>query len=123
MKRFSTVALVLLTLLALTTGTVFAGTAISLSLRNDDGVPTFIFTVNGSFSKAELNDGYVQVSGGDTYKLSCNQASDTTVVCHTSRELSGMDVMVYFGGAKFWVSLPVEQHHAPAPAPTHSNVT
>jgi len=120
MKRFSTVALVLLTLLALTTGTVFAGTATSMSVRNDNGVPTFIFTVNGSFSKAELNGGYVQVSGGGTYKLSCNQTSDTTVLCHTSKELAGMDVMVYFAGTKFWVSLPVE--HQPA-APVRSNPT
>ncbi len=117
MKRFSTVALVLLTLLALTTGTVFAGTATSLSLRNDNGVPTFVFTVNGSFTKSELGDGYVQVSGGGTYKLSCNQTSDTTVICHSSKELTGLDVMVYFGGTKFWVSLPVE-HQAPAPTPT-----
>lgn len=122
MKRFSFVALVLFTLLALTTQNAYAATAISMFMRNDDGKPTFIFTVNGYFSQSELRDGYVLVSNGDEYKLHCSQSDETTVVCSASSAVVGSDVMVYFGGSRFWASTPVERHPAP-PAPVVTHIT
>ena len=107
MKRVFSTVLVLLTLLALTTGTVFAGSALELvEVRNDDGGPTFIFRVTGEFSASELEGGFVSVEGGEDYPLYCEQIDADTVVCHTSKKVSAHDVVVGFGGARFWVFVP-----------------
>ncbi len=119
MKRFFFSSLVMVALLALTTGTVFAGTALSLiEVRNDDGVPTFVFRVNGTFTNGELhNQGYVLVSGEGQYDLHCALQDETTVVCHTSKKAAGHRVMVHFGGSDFWTVVPEERPVAPTPAP------
>ena len=108
MKKYFLSIFVLLSLLATTTGTAFAGTALSLiEVRNDDGVPTFVFRVNGSFTNGELhNQGYVLVSEGEEYDLHCAVQDETTVVCHTSKKVSGHRVMVHFGGSDFWTTVP-----------------
>lgn len=119
MKRFFFTSLVMVALLALTVSTVFAGTALSLILvRNDEGVPTFVFRVNGSFTNGELNSqGYVLVSGDEQYDLHCAVQDETTVVCHTSKKAVGQRVMIHFGGSDFWTVVPVEKPIIPTPAP------
>ena len=107
MKKFFGTSFVLLTLLALTTGTVFAGSVVDLvSTGNNGGGPTFTFRVSGEFSPSELESGFVTVEGGDTFQLFCSQTDATTVVCHTSKKTSGQNVVVSFGGAKFWAGVP-----------------
>ena len=119
MKRFFFSTLVLLSMLTLTTGAAYAGTALSLiEVRNDDGTPTFVFRVNGSFTNGELhNQGYVLVSGGDEYDLHCAVQDETTVVCHTSKKVAGHRVMVHFGGSDFWTIVPEGGSNKPAPTP------
>jgi hypothetical protein len=124
MKRIFFSSVVMVALLALTVSTVFAGNALSLiQVRNDEGVPTFVFRVNGSFTNAELNSqGYVLVSGDEEYGLHCAVQDETTVVCHTSKKAAGQRVMVHFGGSDFWTVVPVEKPVVPTPAPV-SNPT
>lgn len=107
MKRFLVSVLVLAALLALTTGTAFAGSALELvEVRNrNDGVK-FIFRVTGEFSRDELNSGFVQVEGGDDFPLYCAQKDESTVVCHTSKQVGGSNVVVGFGGSRFWAYIP-----------------
>lgn len=115
MKKLIFISLIVLALLALTTGTVFAGSALELvEVRSDDGVPTFVFRVTGEFSPSELESGFVQVDGGEAYSLYCAQIDATTVVCHASKAASGHDVVVGFGGAKFWDFVPESASRAPA---------
>ncbi len=109
MKRFFVSVLVLAALLAITTGTAFAGSALELvEVRNDGAGVTFIFRVTGEFSQDELNSGFVQVEGGDDYPLYCAQQDATRVVCHTSNKAGESNVVVGFGGAKFWTYVPEE---------------
>ncbi len=102
MKRLFWTAVVLTALLAVTAGTAFAGSALELrSVGNNQGGPTFVFRVTGEFSDSELT-GFVQVQGGDDFPLFCSQTSPTEVVCHASKKVGGHDVVVGFGGARFW---------------------
>lgn len=102
MKKLFYTTLVLTVLLAVTAGTAFAGSALELrSVGNNQGGPTFVFRVTGEFSDSELT-GFVQVQGGDDYPLYCSQTSPTEVVCHASKKVGGHDVVVGFGGARFW---------------------
>ncbi|MBE7433853.1 MAG: hypothetical protein HS100_08040 [Anaerolineales bacterium] len=106
MKRLFFTALVLTALLAMTAGTAFAGSALELrSVGNNQGGPTFVFRVTGEFSNSELT-GFVQVQGGDDFPLYCSQTSPTEVVCHASKKVGGHDVVVGFGGARFWTYVP-----------------
>jgi hypothetical protein len=107
MKRFFVSVLVLAAMLAVTTGTAFAGSALELiEVRNGEGGVTFIFRVTGEFSQDELNSGFVQVEGGDDFPLYCAQRDATTVVCHTTKKTGGSNVVVGFGGARFWTDVP-----------------
>lgn len=107
MKKFVLSVFLLLALLASTTGTVFAGSALELiEVRNDDGGPTFVFRVTGEFSREELESGFVQVDGGEAFPLYCAQVDAETVVCHTSKKVSGQNVVVGFGGIRAWDKVP-----------------
>ena len=107
MKKLFVTALVLTALLAVTVGTAFAGSALELyKVQNNSGGVTFTFRVNGEFSADELASGFVQVQGGDDYPLYCAQTAPDTVVCHSSKKASGHDVVVGFGGARFWTDVP-----------------
>jgi hypothetical protein len=111
MKRFFVSVLVLAAMLAVTTGTAFAGSALELvEVRNSDGGVTFIFRVTGEFSQDELNSGFVQVEGGGDFPLYCAQRDATTVVCHTTKKTGGSNVVVGFGGARFWTDVPEASH-------------
>lgn len=107
MKRFIATIMILVALLALTPGVAFAGSALELvEVRNDDGGPTFVFHVTGEFSRSDLENGFVRVEGGDTYPLYCQQVDETTVLCHTTLKVSGMNVVIGFGGSVFWHKVP-----------------
>lgn len=107
MKKIFMTTLVLLAMLGMTAGTVFAGSALELvDVKNNASGPTFIFRVTGEFSESELNGGFVSVEGGNDYPLYCEQIDADTVVCHTSKKVAGHDVVVGFGGARFWVAVP-----------------
>lgn len=94
-------------LLAVTAGTAFAGSALELvQVANNGGGPTFTFRVIGDFSDDELAGGFVQVQGGDDFPLYCAQTAPDTVVCHTSKKTGGHNVVVGFGGARFWTDVP-----------------
>lgn len=78
-----------------------------IEVRNDvGGGIIFVFQVNGKISKSNLNNGYVQVQGGNDYGLYCNQIDDTRVQCSTSKKASGNNVVVGFAGSKFWAYVP-----------------
>lgn len=78
-----------------------------IEVRNDNrGSVIFIFQVNGKISKSNLNNGYVQVQGGDDYGLHCNQTDEDTVQCTTSKKTGGENVVVGFAGSRFWVYVP-----------------
>lgn len=73
-----------------------------VSVSNNGGGPTFVFRVNSEFPASELHGGFVQVEGGDSFPLSCVKTDETTVVCHASKQVGGQNVVVGFGGARFW---------------------
>lgn len=107
MKKLFVTALVLTALLSMTVGTAFAGSALELyKVQNNSGGVTFTFRVNGEFSASELASGFVQVQGGDDYPLYCAQTAPNEVVCHASKKAGGHDVVVGFGGARFWTEVP-----------------
>lgn len=109
MKKILFTGLVLLSLLAMSTGAALAaGASVSLvEVRNDSGGGViFVFKVSGEFSKSELNNGYVQVQGGDNYGLYCNQVDESTVQCSTSKKTGDQNVAVNFGGSTFWIFVP-----------------
>lgn len=107
MKKVFFTALMLTALLAATVGTAFAGSALELyKVQNNRGGVTFTFRVVGEFSASELASGFVQVQGGDDFPLYCAQTAADTVVCHTSKKAGGHDVVVGFGGARFWTDVP-----------------
>ncbi|MBN8656494.1 MAG: hypothetical protein J0M11_12205 [Anaerolineae bacterium] len=107
MKKIFSTIFILIALLAMTTGAAFAGSALELvEVRNDEGQPKFVFRVTGEFSKEELESGFVQVDGGDAYPLYCAQTAPDTVVCHTSQVVAGHNVVIGFGGARFWDKVP-----------------
>lgn len=107
MRRFLFTAILLIALLAFSAGTVFAGSAMTLlEVRNDSAGPTFVFSVIGDFSRAELDNGFVHVENEEDLPLYCAQTSPTIVVCHTSKKAGGKNVVVGFGNARFWVRVP-----------------
>ncbi len=106
MKKTFFAVFVLLGMLVATTGAAFAGSAIELkTVRNDSAGPTFIFRVSGTFTSDELNT-FVKVQGGDNVPLYCRQIEADTAICHAAKTIGGKNVIVYFGGAKFWTKVP-----------------
>jgi hypothetical protein len=112
MRKVWFTALVLLSLLALITGTVsaapHAGGLITLvDVRNDaNGNVIFVFNVSGDFAKPRMN-GSVQVQGEDAnYGMHCSSVSEGTVHCTTSRKAGGRNVVVYLEGFVFWAFVP-----------------
>jgi hypothetical protein len=123
MKKLLFTSLVLSALLAVTAGTAFAGSALELvHVANNGGGPTFTFRVVGDFSDDELAGGFVQVEGGDDFPLYCSHTASDTVVCHTSKKVGGHNVVVGFGGARFWTDVP-EQHIKQACYPVYDSAT
>ncbi len=107
MKKMQFV-LVSLALLAMLTSVAAAPLAISLiQVRNDaGGSVVFVFKVSGQFSSAQLK-GTVHVNGDDlNFPLNCVQKDETTVQCTTSKNAGGKNVVVTFGGSKFWTDVP-----------------
>jgi len=112
MKKVLFTSLVLLSLLALVTGTVSAAPQASgmislVEVRNDaSGNVIFVFNVSGDFAKPKMN-GTVDVQGEDAnYGLHCSSVSEGTVHCTTSRKAGGRNVVVYLQGFVFWAFVP-----------------
>lgn len=106
MKRLCSTLAFLIIFLAANTNVAFAGSVLDLvGVSNGGGGPTFTFRVSGDFAQGDLG-GTVQVEDGDSFRLHCKKIDLTTVVCHAAKKVSGQDVIVYFGGAKFWVRVP-----------------
>lgn len=81
-----------------------------IEVRNDKrGGIIFVFQVNTKISKTDLNNGFVQVQGGDSYGLHCNQVEETLVQCSASKKTAGTNVVVLFAGTKFWVYVPLQE--------------
>ncbi len=104
MRQFLAIVLLVSVLMGVFTETAFASSVLDMSVSNGGGGPTFIFTVSGDFSKI---NGTVQVEGGDSFPLYCRQTDETTVICHATKKITGQNVVVNFGGAKFWVNVPL----------------
>lgn len=102
MKRFFLASFVLLSLLAITTGSVFADGVVKDMKVSRSGGLTFTFTVTGFLSPSQLSGGYVRVQGGDVFDLHCTQTDEFTVVCHAPAKING-GVTVGLGGSTFWV--------------------
>ncbi|GAB1469862.1 hypothetical protein MASR2M66_07390 [Chloroflexota bacterium] len=83
-------------------------------MGNDDGGPTFVFSVTGDFSRSDLESGFVQVQGGETYPLYCQRTGESTVLCHTTLKVSGAHVVIGFAGSTFWNKVPDRRSSAPA---------
>jgi hypothetical protein len=117
MKRIIFAGFILLFLLILVTGNAFAAqqppakALMLLEIRtNANGGILFVFRVEGWFTKAELNSGVVKVQGGYIYNLYCNQVDEETVICSSAnKQVSGQEVVITFGGARFWARVPVAQ--------------
>src|SRR5688572_26854130 len=108
MKKVLTTTFLVLTLLTMSVGTVFAGSALELiEVRNDSAGPTFVFRVTGEFTKDELNTGFVHVNGGEDYTLYCGEPEGGRVVCHTTKKVGGNNVVIGFGNARFWTYVPL----------------
>ena len=119
MKKVLFTSLVLLSLLALVTGTVSAAPQASgvislVEVRNDSGGNViFVFNVSGDFAKPKMN-GTVDVQGEDArYGLHCSSVSEGTVHCTTSRKTGGRNVVVYLEGFVFWAYVPVSTPSIP----------
>lgn len=107
MKRLLFAITLLIPMLASLTGVAYAAQAMELiEVSNGNSGPTFVFRVIGQFSRSELDSGFVSVNNGEDYPLYCSQVSADRVVCHTSKKVGGQDMVVGFGNARFWVSVP-----------------
>lgn len=112
-KSFISV-IILIALLAITTGSALADGVVTGMTASRTGALTLTFTVTGYLSSAQLNDGYVQVQGGDSYKLNCVQKDEFTVICHAPGKIAS-GVTVGFGGSTFWVEKEdMPEKHVPA---------
>lgn len=102
MKRFVFSAIILFALLVTITGNVLADGSVTGMTVSRAGGLTFTFSVTGYLSADQLNGGYVQVQGGDAFKLNCVQKDEFTVICHAPSKIAS-GVTVGFGGSTFWV--------------------
>jgi len=110
MKKYLVTILVLFSMLLTQVGIAAAapsadGTATLVSVEHGLKGPVFTFSVSGKFSKTELK-GFLQVQGGDDYSLYCTQVDESTVKCTTSDKVSGVNVVLSWGGGTFWAFVP-----------------
>ena len=107
MKKHLFTILAVLSILAMRVGTAAAASASITLVSVEHGYkgPVFTFSVSGKFTKAELK-GSLHVENGADYTLHCTQVDETTVKCTTSDKVSGVNVVVTWGGSTFWTSVP-----------------
>lgn len=109
MKKFASVVLALVALLAFAVSPVLAASGV-LTLRetrNDRGGGViFIFEYTGDFTGADFDGGSVLMNG-QYYPLDCNIAEGVGEVwCTASRALAGEQVQVFLAGSTFWDKVP-----------------
>ena len=111
MQKYVITSLVVLSMSLMMVGTAAAaplavGTATLVSVQYVPGKgPVFTFQVTGEFSKSELN-GSLHIEGRGNFDVHCTQVDDTTVKCMSSAKVSGVNVSLTWGGAKFWTNVP-----------------
>lgn len=111
MKKHLIIVMLVLSMLATFVGTVSAaplaaGTATLVSATYQPGFgPVFYFSVKSEFSRGELN-GKLHVQGGADYNLYCNQVDAGSVRCISSDKVQGVNVVLAWGGFKFWTYVP-----------------
>ena len=111
MKKYLVAILVVLTMLVAQVGIV-AAAPMADGIVTFAGVqyvagkgPVFTFKVSGKFSKAQLK-GSLHVENGADFTLHCTQVDAKTVTCNVSQKVSGVNAVVTWGGATFWVYVP-----------------
>jgi hypothetical protein len=110
MKKSLFTFITVLSLLILTTGTVFAapladGYLLLREVRNDAGGGViFIFDVVGEFSKSDFKGSFLTF-GDSKVPLDCKVES-STLYCTTSRVTAGQYVTLNIGGFIFWARVP-----------------
>lgn len=118
MQRLLYTALFLFAMLISLVGTAGAAplasrSATLVNVMYTEKGPVFTFDVSDKFSRSELN-GSLEVQGGGKYGLYCTQVDEDTVACNTSKEVSGVNVSLSWGGFIFWTYVPE------APSSSHS---
>jgi hypothetical protein len=108
MKKYLFTLLAVLSMLAMRVGTAAAASANIRLVGVEHGSkgPVFTFSVDGKFSKGELK-GSLHVENGGDYSLYCTQVDEHTVTCTTSDKVSGVNVVITWGGSTFWAFVPV----------------
>jgi len=110
MKKILFTSIVVLSLLALPTGTAFAapladGYLILREVRNDaDSSVIFVFDVVGEFSSSDFKNGFV-FFGDEKFPMGCH-LEGSVLQCTTSRATAGEYVTVNVGGFIFWAFVP-----------------
>ena len=106
MKKVLFVAFVIVAMFASTAAAPMPSSVTLVGVSNSGGGPMFTFHVDGPVN---LYNGIVHSVEGEyqgDFPLSCKQEDENTVICHTSKKVSGDWVTVEFGGSKFWVQVP-----------------
>jgi hypothetical protein len=112
MKKSLVAIMMVLSMLVMFVGTVSAaslasGTATLVGVEYVPGKgPVFTFAVSGEFTKADLK-GSLHIEGGDDFDLYCTQVDSSTVTCTVSKKAAGKNVVLSWGGSKFWTSVPL----------------
>lgn len=111
MKKIMFVVLAIIAMIASIAAAPMQAASVTLiGVSNGGGGPMFTFRVNGPVN---LNNGVVHSIVGKydgDFPLFCKQEDETTVICHTSKKVSGDSVTVEFGGSRFWVGIPETQN-------------
>lgn len=107
MKKYLFTIIIILSMLAMFTGTVAAAGNVKLvSVIFVPGKgPVFTFEVSGEYSNADLK-GALHVVGGADFDLHCTQVDSSTVKCTSTKKAAGRDVVLSWGGATFWTFVP-----------------
>lgn len=123
MKKALITLVIILSLLVLTTGTVFAapladdGYLELLEVRNDvNGGVIFIFNVVGEFSQSDFAGSFLTFGDDNRLPVGCN-LEDSILKCTTSRAAGGQYVILNIGGFIFWTYVPDRQEEAPDTIP------
>jgi hypothetical protein len=110
MKKSLFTLIAVLSLLVLTTGTVFAapladGYLELREVRNDaKGGVIFVFDVVGEFSKADFKGSFLTF-GDNRFPVDCN-LQGSVLQCTTTRVTAGQYVTLNIGGFVFWTRVP-----------------
>lgn len=112
MKKMMFVILAIVSMIASIAAAPMPVSVTLVGVSNGGGGPMFTFRVDGPVN---LNNGIIHSVEGEykgDFPLSCKQETETTVVCHATKKISGSSVTVEFGGTRTWVQIPEAQEFA-----------